>query len=196
MIFDEQPTDLDLVRGLLGELHDDLNGRVNRFKYLAALDSDYAGIEGTMLFGGTPAFLAYQEARSSYVSGNFVATVLLCQALLENLLAAFLHAACAEVAPRPRLEQTLQECRTLGLLTEQDEMDVLRLARQRNPLTHYRSLDDVSHLDRRAMDTRTHPLSIIQDDARFAITLVIRILGKAAFALGSRRADSKDRGNS
>jgi hypothetical protein len=88
MLFDEQPTDLDLVRYLLGEMYDDLGGRVARSKYLSALDSDYGGAEGTMIFGGTPAFLAYQDARGSWIAGNYVATVLVCQALLENLLTA------------------------------------------------------------------------------------------------------------
>jgi hypothetical protein len=187
MLFDEQPTDLDLVRYLLGEMYDDLGGRVARVKYLSALDSDYGGAEGTMIFGGTPAFLAYQDARGSWIAGNYVATVLVCQALLANLLTAYLHAASIEVAKRVRLEQTLKVCRAHGLLTEQDERDIVRLARQRNPLTHFRLLEDVDHLDRRAVDSGTHPVSIAQEDARFAITVVVRILGKATFALGGVR---------
>jgi hypothetical protein len=191
MLFEEQPTDLHLVRYLLGEIYDDLDGRVFRAKYLAALDSDFGGAEGTVVFGGTPAFLAYQDARCSWVAGNYVATVLVCQALLENLLTAYLHAACIEVAKRPRLEQTLRKCRTQGLLSKQDEADIVRLVKQRNPLTHFRLLEDLDHLDRRAVNSGTHPVSIAQEDARFAITLVVRILGKAIFASGGTRTKTR-----
>lgn len=45
-----------------------------------------------MIFGGSPAWHAWVEARSSFVHGNFVATVLLCQGLMKQLLAAYLHA--------------------------------------------------------------------------------------------------------
>jgi hypothetical protein len=42
------------------------------------------------LIFGTVAALAWGEARSSFVNGNFVATVLLCQSMVEQLLASFL----------------------------------------------------------------------------------------------------------
>jgi hypothetical protein len=47
---------------------------------------------GTMICGGHAAYHARAEARSSFVHGNYVATILLCQGLVEYLLAAYLHA--------------------------------------------------------------------------------------------------------
>lgn len=85
------PSDLALAQQLLADLHNDLVGKVARFRQLEDL-SGALGSSGTMLFGGETALAAWHEARSSFVHGNFTATVLLCQGLVENLLAAFLRA--------------------------------------------------------------------------------------------------------
>ena len=83
-------SDLDLARQLVAELHDDLSGKVTRFRLLTDLATDLES-QGTFMPGGQSAYLAWIEARSSFVHGNFVATIQLCQGLLEHLLAAFLH---------------------------------------------------------------------------------------------------------
>lgn len=65
-------SDLDAVSHLLADLHDELPGKVTRFRHLADLGGAL-GSQGTMLFGGTAAFNAWMEARSSFVHGNFAA---------------------------------------------------------------------------------------------------------------------------
>jgi hypothetical protein len=77
-------SDLDAVSHLLAELRDDLCGNVTRLRHLADLGGAL-GRQGTMLFGGAATFSAWTEARSSFVHGNFAATILLCQSLIENL---------------------------------------------------------------------------------------------------------------
>ncbi|MBX9943798.1 MAG: hypothetical protein K2Y40_06935, partial [Reyranella sp.] len=79
--------DLDLVRWLLADLHDDLFGKAARFRQLTDL-SGSLGSYGTMLPGGETTLAAWNEARTSFVHGNYVATVLLCQGLAEHMLAA------------------------------------------------------------------------------------------------------------
>src|SRR5579872_6704128 len=86
---------LDLVHHLLAELHDGLSGKVARFRQLADLFGAL-GSEGTMLSGGETTFAAWREAQWSFIHGNFTATVMLCQALAEHLLAAFLHEILSE----------------------------------------------------------------------------------------------------
>ena len=83
-------SDLDLARHLLADMHDGLEGKASRLRFLTNL-SGTMGQRGTMIFGGPAAYLAWVEARDCFVHGNFVATVLLCQGMVEQLLAAFLH---------------------------------------------------------------------------------------------------------
>lgn len=185
-MFEPLPDDVDLAQHLMTDLCHDLPERVARFKLLTALTSDFGG---TLLFGGHPSSLAYGEARSSFVNGNYVATIMLCQSLMEHLLAAFLHAALlAELDSKPRFSDTLREGQKRGLLNEQDINDLKRLGQLRNPLAHYRNINDADHLDRRAMTTDQHPLELCYADAEFAIRTIIKLLGKMQFSLPAREA--------
>ena len=65
------------------------------------------------------------------------------------------------------------------------ESDELRkLGNLRNPLAHFRTMDDPTHVDRRSMHEKAHYLDILRQDAFFAIALVMRILAKKPFRIG------------
>jgi hypothetical protein len=178
-------SDLDIVRYFLAEMHDDLRGRVSRLRMLADFNQDL-GPQGTMIFGGLVTARAWTEARSSFVNGNDVATVLLCQSLMEHLLAAYLHAALLDddLPNRIPFRETLQRCRDRGLLSDEDVTDLRKLMGLRNPLSHFRHVDDASNPDRRAMSTRQHPEDLMHRDAVFAMRLAVRMLSKPQFRLG------------
>lgn len=178
-------SDLDFVRHLLADLHDDLRAKVGRFRMLTDLGSEM-GRSGTMIFGGHAAYHAWVEARSSFVHGNFVATVLLCQGLVENLLAAYLHAGLLidDVPERIKFADTLRRCREREVISDADVADLRRMMDLRNPLSHFRHVHDEGHLDRRSVDERTSATDLLRRDAIFAIGVAVRILAKPAFQLG------------
>src|SRR6516225_3832406 len=141
----------DLTRLLLKDLHDDLPSRVERLRYVFDL-SAAMGTGGTMIFGGSTALHAYEEARGSFVHGNYIATIMLCQSLLENLLADLLYAAGNELPPKIHFSETLRRCRAKGVLSLEDSASVERLANLRNPLSHLRNVNNSSNLTRRSMN--------------------------------------------
>lgn len=177
-------TELDLVRHLLAEMHDDLNGRSKRFRQLTDLGREL-GRDGTM-FPGPAAALAWVEARSSFVNGNFVATVLLCQSMVEHLLASFLHAGLLvdDLPARVSFRETLKRSQERGLVSARDVADLEKLAELRNPLSHFRHVADESSLDSRSIDGREPIETLIRRDAEFAIGLATRILASEHFRLG------------
>lgn len=199
--FGELPSYAAVFRTLLADLHDDLPARLERIRFLAALDEDFGG-SSAMMPGGHGTYFAYAEARHSYVSGNFVAVVLLSQAMIETLLAAHLmldnlsrdiHGRRVEgdaVPARPSLDAVIKQCLERGVINGNDETNIRRLRNLRNPLTHFRHMDDPTHLERRALDERTHALEILANDARFCITTVIQLLSKPEFAIGRRHVES------
>jgi hypothetical protein len=175
-------TDISVMRFLLEDLHNDLLGKVQRFHHLNDLGERNG--RRTMLFGGSTTHNAWVEARSSFVHGNYVATVLLCQSLIENLLAAFLHGGLMkELLKRIEFAETLRRCRAVGILDDQDVVDLKELAALRNPLTHFRNVDDDRNLDRRSIATGRFTSDILSKDAWSAITLASRMLGKPQFRL-------------
>jgi hypothetical protein len=178
-------SDLDAVSYLLADMHDDLRCKVTRFRHLADLDSAL-GSQGTMLFGGTATFNAWTEARSSFVHGNFAATILLCQSLIENLLAAFLDAGLMidDLPPRIVFRDTLKLCEDRKLISGQDAGDLERLMNLRNPLCHFRMISDDQNIDRRSITAGLPSEVLIESDAWFAVGLAVRILAKQQFRLG------------
>jgi hypothetical protein len=185
----------------MGDVAGDLPDRVFRLKTLIALDADFGG-SGIMLPGGEASYRAYIEARSSFVAGNFVATILLAQGLIENLLGG--HLVLDDVSRevrrrsprvtkpfgvRPTLKQLINHALEAGVLVERDVEDIERLIGMRNPLTHFRDINDPQNLTRRAMENDKHPERIMFEDARFAIATIIGIVGKAQFAIGRFAGD-------
>jgi hypothetical protein len=179
-------TDLEIVRMLLADLHDDLDGKVARYHQLADL-SLTLGSGGTMLPGGQVALAAWTEARTNFVHGNYVATVLLCQSLAEQVLAAHLSMALesVELPSRISFHETLRRCVANQVLSVKDSEDLRHLMELRNPLSHYRNFDDPSNLSRRSIETRSPEQQQLLEDATFGISVAFRLLALPAFRLGA-----------
>jgi hypothetical protein len=177
--------DLGLVRVLLADLHDDLVGKVARFHQLADLSS-VLGSNGTMLTGGEITYAAWTEARTSFIHGNYVATILLCQGLAEHMLASYLELGIhgEKLPDRVSFQHTLRRCLERDLIEPRDADDLQRLMALRNPLSHYRGMDDPSNLSRRALNTAISAESHLRSDASFAIGMAVRLLSLPVFRLG------------
>jgi hypothetical protein len=175
-------SELGLVRLLLADIHDDLAGKVGRFRQLADL-SAALGFYGTMLPGGETTVAAWTEARTSFVHGNYVATVMLCQGLAEHMLAAHLSLELngQDLPKRISFSDTLERCLKRNVITADHAKDLRRLMELRNPLAHFRGVDDPFNLSRRVLDTREHAESHLFSDASFAIGVAIHLLALPAF---------------
>jgi hypothetical protein len=177
-------SDLRLVQLLLADLHDDLGGKVARFRQLSDL-SAALGLYGTMLPGGETTSVAWTEARTSFVNGNYIATVMLCQGLAEHMLAANLSLGLhgQELPTRISFSDTLERCLEQNIISADNSKDLRRLMQLRNPLSHFRGINDPSNLTRRMLDTRQPVESHLFRDASFAIGVAIRLMALPAFRI-------------
>ncbi|MGV3569876.1 MAG: hypothetical protein ACO1PB_04690 [Ramlibacter sp.] len=180
-------TDVDFFRELVADLHDDVAGKVARFRQLADLSMEL-GSYGSMIPGGETAHSAWVEARSSFVQGNFVATVMLCQGMAEHMLAAHLAMGLSAKPLPARVEfrQTLTRCVDDGVISKEDAEDLRRLMALRNPLSHYRDINDESNLSRRTLDAQVPARQHLLNDATFAISMAVRLLSLPSFRVDRR----------
>jgi hypothetical protein len=139
-----------------------------------------------MLFGGEITDAAWREARWSFIHGNFAATVLLCQGLAEHLLGSFLHAALLidDFPKRVSFAESLRRCQERNVISDRDVIDLRRLMDLRNPLSHFRDLNDPASLSGRVLSTMDPAEEHLRHDASFAIGLAVRLLALPAFRLG------------
>lgn len=82
---------------------------------------------------------------------------------------------------KPKFRKTIDACKVIGLLNDEDERDLLRLMEIRNALTHFRAVANESNLDQRSTNQRKNGFTVLADDARFAIFVLVRILAKPDF---------------
>lgn len=179
--------DVDFFRHLIVDLHDDVAGKLARFRQLADLITEH-GTERAMIPGST-AFSSWLEARSSFVHGNFVATVMLCQGMAEHMLASHL-AMGMDAKPLPErihFKATLKRCLDGEVLSQRDVEDLDRLMSLRNPLSHYRDVSDKSNVERRSTDSQRPAREHLLSDATFAISMAVRLLALPSFRLADGR---------
>lgn len=176
--------ELGFVRLLLADLHDDLDGKIGRFRQLTDLSGRLSS-SGTMLPGTYTTWAAWREARTSFIQGNFVATVMLCQGLAEHVLAAHLEMMLGgdPLPPKIAFAETLRRCQEHSVIGQHDADDMRRLMALRNPLSHFRAIDDPATLMQRVLQTRESPESHLLRDATFAISMAIRLLALPAYRL-------------
>ena len=80
--------------------------------------------------------------------------------------------------------ETLRRCRDRKVISEQDATELRRLMDLRNPLSHFRHLDDATNLSRRVMVTMDPAEEHLRRDATFAIGLAVRLLASPPFRIG------------
>lgn len=85
-----------------------------------------------------------------------------------------------ELPTRIHFDETLRRCKAAGILNNECVTELKKLVSLRNPLTHFRNVDDERSLHRRSMATGRYTSDILSRDAWFAISLASRMDGQTA----------------
>ena len=178
---------IDLVMQLTRDFHDDLPGRVRRLQYLLDLGAGL-GAEGSIIPGGYQAYTCWQEARHTFVYGDFAATVVLAQAYFEGLLGANNHMTEAlDINENEKtfvhLKDILNNAKAHGVISKEDEIDILLVSRKKNALAHFKKMSIADNLERRAMNKQEALPVLLERDASFALKVMFRVLSRQPFRL-------------
>jgi hypothetical protein len=121
-------------------------------------------------------YYVFEEAKTSFVYGNFVAAIVLAAAFVEHWFAGSLGsrdhakeaarglAACTKLARAKKFVDSV-------LL---DKVDQLRLIR--NPFVHLKSLDHEHIIGRRLAEQKIHPEELLENDAKEALTVMYGVV--------------------
>lgn len=177
--------DVSAIKVLLADLQDNLHDKISRFRYITDIGMRL-GSAGTMIPGGEIAYGAWVEARSSFVHGNFISTIILCQSMCEIILASHLHISLVtEIKNKIQFRETVQLCLRHNIIDKDDAHEIDRLMAIRNPLTHYRDVNDPSSPHGRFRTSGIPFSENLQNDAWFAIGFATKILSKKEFRVDS-----------
>lgn len=181
------PTDLSFAEAvdfLKADNEAVLEGRATRLVWLRRHGEPESG---WLLNGGFETSTAFGEAGACFVNGDFMATILLVQTVVEHLLGGMIAMYCDDdrAAYRSPYKTLLSRALNEQFLTT-DEYELFDQLRQaRNPHAHPRGVNDRSSLIRRAMDSGVAIDELIEADARAALTALVGLLNRPPFAMGA-----------
>jgi len=163
---------------------DEARSRPYRVERLRLLLSHY-GPEGVRVFPGGPvSAIAFEEARQAYLHGLFLSCVITSQVCLEQMLAGIFSAAGRDDLVGAGFHDLLKEALNAGFIFQEEFTLFDRLRTLRNPYVHYRPPTHGQAIGRRAA-TEDVPIDILLiEDAKFAITALLRLCRRPPFALG------------
>lgn len=110
-----------------------------------------------------------QEARSSYLHGAFIATLVLALAYIEHVI----NDALPPPKKRsPTMSDAIKKAQEASLFTDDLLNRTARLNTLRNPFIHRRAPDDPDTIGQRVLELKEHPSSILETEAREALVVM------------------------
>lgn len=135
-----------------------------------------------LFHGGWLAQHLFEEARYSFVYGQFIASAVLGFAFVERTLAAMFYAAGRNDLKRATSERLFQEALRVGWLTS-EEIERFEDARKlRNPLVHFRTPMHEDLPEWRSFHQDKEPYEVIEHDAKQILQVVFRLVQRNAAA--------------
>ncbi len=154
--------------------------RPERQERLRWIVEHYPPAEGFLLSGGWLSKQLLEEAKHSFVYGQYVAAATLGVAFVERILASQFYAAGRDDLERAGGHELLSEALRCGWLTQADFDRFDRMRGLRNPLVHFRRPLARDTIEARAVVSDAHPDQIVEADAREVLEGVLRVLEKVA----------------
>ena len=171
-------SELKFVKHLLNDLKGDLSGKVDRLMMLEELYNEELSVDYLAISGGELVQDIWREARWCFVHANYIATVILCQVLIEHLLASAVFAVGADLPEKASFRKARKVVKKKGFISDSDLKDINQLIKFRNPLTHFqRPEDDSSGIQRSVKENQLY-FELTEQDSIFAIQLAVRMLRK------------------
>ena len=160
-------------------LNEDAQCFESRLSRLNWLDSESPAGEYWTFPGGMLAQSLFEEARYSFVYGQFLATSLLGLAYIERTLAALFYQEGRNDLERASLSRLLREAYSHGLLGHLEMENIERIRRQRNLYAHFRKPGVEHSIERRSVMEEDAPYNLIERDATEVMKAVLHLLAKS-----------------
>ena len=125
-------------------------------------------------------YYVFEEAKSSFVYGHFVATIVLAASFVEHWLAGGLARRGYQRDAARGLAASIKIARKKGLVHPALLSKAERLRLIRNPFVHLKALDHEHTITRRFLRLKKDPAELLESDAKEAL---ITMYGVAAYAL-------------
>ncbi|HHX8497364.1 TPA: hypothetical protein ACVO3H_004506, partial [Vibrio diabolicus] len=136
--FNEDNMDYEEIKrqGIADFVEDEEQTRPDRIVRFVELNELFAPQGDMLLTGGLQSHLAFHELANSYVNGNYMAVVLLCQAFIEHSLSGEFIMRGQNTIAESSFKKILESAKAAEIISETlfEQLEVLR--KIRNPYVH------------------------------------------------------------
>jgi hypothetical protein len=143
--------------------------RVERCSFLWA---EFGPPADAFLISGIPSMFALDELKRSFIYGNFMATVMLCQAFAELSLGGMYSLSGNDAIARKGFKALIEQALKDGHIPATLAAKLQALRTMRNPYSHSNYQGYLNRL----RDARTAPEDLVVEDAKAAIRAVVDYL--------------------
>jgi hypothetical protein len=120
-------------------------------------------------------FYVFEEAKSSFVYGCFVASTVLSASFVEHWLGAHLYQRGYSKEAERGLAAMIDCCRKNDLLNHTLLKRIDRLRLIRNPFVHLKSFEHPHGVGQRMLRGRSHPEAVLEADAKESLTTMYTV---------------------
>jgi len=166
-------------------LAEDDASRRSRSGRLAFVVQASGPLSNMLIPGGFVPARALEETRWCYVNGQFLACIVLCQVILEHVLAGQFALMGKDSLIKGRFERLCDEALANHLISSSEHRAFTSLRLLRNPYTHPQRMNDPKRLERRMMTEKRPQEDIVEDDARQALLTVLHLMERYPFSFAS-----------
>jgi len=160
-------------------------GRLSRLKWMA---KNTPQPENLVFRGGLMSKFLFEEARYSFVYGQFLATIILSLAFIEHVLAALFYETGRNDLERAGIAKLAKEALQQRWLSENEYAWLEEIREIRNPIVHFRHLGIQpneqseqnwwrNRIESRSILQNQLPYELLEEDAKKAVTITLHLLG-------------------
>jgi hypothetical protein len=120
-------------------------------------------------------FYVFQEAKDSFISGQYTATLMLAAAFIEHVLAISLEEKGFRKEASGGMRNILKCLKKNGSMLTPIVSKIDHLQEIRNPFVHIKPFTHPSRLSQRAMQLRKSDLLVLEGDARESLSLMYTV---------------------
>jgi hypothetical protein len=162
---------------------EDSVGREGRLSRLIWVISEYPAVEFQLFTGGVMSKYVFEEARYCFVYGQFLATVMLGLAFLEQALAGAFYAGSRADLESAGLSTLVAEALRSDWISKAEYERLERARKNRNRVAHFRRPGGAHTIERRAVERDEVPYSVIEEDAKNVLALVFALVKSWPYAV-------------
>ena len=162
--------------------NEDAISRPSRLPRLVFVADEYGPPRHLLIPGGIIPSRCFEEARWCYVNGQHIGCVLLCQSMVEHMLAALFRLMGEDRIAKSGFRSICIEAEKERLITPEELELFERLRRKRNPYSHHRPPGSKDGVMRRSLTEELDFYDLLEADAQLAIEAVFGLLKRRPFA--------------